>query len=244
MKLFEQRPIGVVKDHSQADHAGAETVFREIWRASHADMITLRGRYVIIKKNSGLRRRNSFFRQQSLHPGKFSLCLFSFFAVYFCLKPGGFGFQQYELAIFLVEPQPGCLQTHVSSLPLADPKSELLTPHPAAVVSLNQLIASFLQSPASQPLSIRIAPEILRRPESPFVERLLDGFVHHSRSRRKKFYDEIGIFADFVPNRPVFSVASSFHFLDEEEIGPFVILFFRLAPTVINEHVAADEIVV
>src|SRR5437660_1011126 len=107
-------------------------------------MITLRGRYVIIKKNSAL-RRSSFFRQQGLHSGKFSLCLFSFFAVYFCLEPGGFGFQQYELAIFLVEPQPSCLQTHVSSPPLADPESELLTPDPAAVVSLNQLIASFLQ---------------------------------------------------------------------------------------------------
>ncbi len=43
MKLFEQRPIGVVKDHPQADHAGAETAFCMIERASHADMITSQG---------------------------------------------------------------------------------------------------------------------------------------------------------------------------------------------------------
>src|SRR5438270_11440315 len=40
MKLFEERPIGFIKNHPQADHAGAKTMFCKNWRASHADMIT------------------------------------------------------------------------------------------------------------------------------------------------------------------------------------------------------------
>src|SRR5207244_4372594 len=39
MQLLEQRAIGLVKDHAQADHAGPELVVGQVGYVVHADMI-------------------------------------------------------------------------------------------------------------------------------------------------------------------------------------------------------------
>src|SRR6266478_77688 len=132
----------------------------------------------------------------------------------------------------------------MSSYPLADPKPELFTPYPALVIGRNRLIGPLLQSPAGEFLRIGVIPRVLGRSESLLVECFLGCLIHVGGGRGKKLDDEIGVFAALVPNRPVLTRSFTFHSPDKEEVRPLVILFLRLAPTVINERVAAGKKVV
>src|SRR5262249_6610287 len=78
-----------------------------------------------------------------------------------------------QLTVRIVEAQPSGIQTLIQARPIAQPKPDLITPHPAALVGDEFLVTSPLQSPTLKLAELRVVAEVFRRLPNSLVEFLL-----------------------------------------------------------------------
>jgi hypothetical protein len=165
--------------------------------------------------------------------------------------------RQHQLPLTIPQPQPRPRTTTIRPTPHTHIRTQHLTPQPTTRIRLYPNITIRSQTIPHQLPTTPIKPKILRHTKHLRIKHHIPLHILLARGTGNKLHHQVGIPTVLVPHHPTVARLGSVHTLHKEKVGTlearlafwgfgFHILLdlFGLLEAVVDEHIAAAEVVV